>query len=263
MVSNDDGSRTIQSVDNSLSILEFLYSTGPSSLTVIADAVDLSPGSTHTHLATLRKHNYIEKNNDQYQLNRRLISLGERARNQLDIYQAARKPLHSLAEETGEAAHLIQEYEGFVLLLYEVYGTNAIGVEYHARKRDRLIRHLHCTASGKALLSQLPRNRVESIIESSGLMKNTPNTITDPEKLFDEIEKIAEQGYAISDEEQMLGMRAVGAPVMRVDGTVAGAISVSGPPSRLNGDRFEETLKNEVLQAVEVTEINLNSNAQR
>lgn len=254
-----DGGRTIKAVEHSLSILEYLYAAGPSTLSTIADRIGLSPGSTHTHLATLAAHGFIEQRDQEYALSRRLIGIGERARNQQAVFQAAKNPLHTLADETGEAAHLIQEYDGLVLLLYEVYGAEAAGVEYHSHKRDQLIRHLHCTASGKALLAKLPRDRVEEIVESAELVQNTPNTITDPDDLYAELERVEERGYAISDEEQMLGMRAVGAPVMRVDGTVAAAISVSGPPSRLKGDRLREELRDAVLRAVEETEINLNT----
>ncbi|MFB6134300.1 MAG: IclR family transcriptional regulator [Halanaeroarchaeum sp.] len=256
-----DGGRTIKAVEHSLSILDYLYSAGPSTLSTIAKAIGLSPGSTHTHLSTLAAHGFIEQRAQQYALSRRLIGIGERTRNQQAVYQAAKNPLHTLADETGEAAHLIQEYEGLILLLYEVYGAKAVGVEYHSHKRDQLIRHLHCTASGKALLSKLPQERVEEILETSGLEKNTPNTITDPDELFEALERIEERGYAIADEEQMLGMRAVGVPVMRVDATVAAAISASGPPSRLKGDRLHEDLRDAVLQAAEKTEINLNANS--
>jgi DNA-binding IclR family transcriptional regulator len=69
---------------------------------------------------------------------------------------------------------------------------------------------------------------------------------------------VDERGFAIADEEQMLGIRAVGVPVMRVDGTPAGAISVSGPTSRLKGSYLTEELPEMVTRATNVTEIKLN-----
>lgn len=253
------GGRSVKSVEHAVSIVDVLQRSSPLTLSAIADEVDLSPGTVHTQLATLRDQGYVEKRDGGYALSPRFISIGERVRNQQPIYQAAKGAIQQLADETGEAAHLIREYRGRVLPVLEVFGARAIGVEYHAKKREQLIRHLHCTASGKAYLSQLPGSRVEEIIEEQGLIRKTPNTITDPEELFDELDEIDERGYAIANEEQMIGIRAVGAPVMRVDGSVAAAISVSGPTSRLKGDRLHEELPETVLKVVNMAEVKLNA----
>ncbi|UWG47098.1 DNA-binding transcriptional regulator, IclR family [Halanaeroarchaeum sp. HSR-CO] len=250
--------RHVQSVVHSVKILEELQQPGGVTLSEIAEAVGLAPGTTHTHLETLRAHNFVVKRDGEFFLSPQLITLGERARSQEPIYEAGKKAIQDLASETGEAAHLIREIDGRVLPVYEVFGERAIGVDYHVEKRERLVRHLHCTASGKALLSKLPPEYVEEVLETQGLVTKTPNTIDDREALFEELERVEERGFAIADEEQMLGIRAVGAPIMRIDGSVAGAISVSGPKSRLHGAYLRDELPELVLEAVNVTEINLN-----
>lgn len=250
--------RRVQSVVHSLQILEELQQPGGSTLSEIANAVNLAPGTTHTHLETLRAHNFVVKRDGEFFLSPQLITLGERARSQQPIYEAGKKAVQDLASETGEAAHLIREVDGRVLPVYEVFGEQAIGVDYHVEKRERLVRHLHCTASGKALLSKLPTDYVDEVIDTIGLTKKTPNTIHDRGELFEELQLVEDRGYAIADEEQMLGIRAVGAPIMRIDGTVAGAISVSGPKSRLKGAYLRDELPDLLLKAVNITEINLN-----
>lgn len=253
------GGRSVKSVEHATDIIDVLQGSTSLSLSAIAEEVDLAPGTVHTQLATLREQGFVEKRAGGYALSPKFIAMGERVRNQQPVYQAGKEAIQQLADETGEAAHLIREYRGRVLPLYEVFGARAIGVEYHAKKREQLIRHLHCTASGKAYLSQLPESRVEEIIEEQGLIRKTPNTITDPEELFEELREIDERGFAIADEEQMIGIRAVGAPVMRVDGTVAAGISVSGPTSRLKGDHLYEELPDTVRRVVNMTEVKLNA----
>lgn len=258
-MASSNGRRTIQSVDHSCEIIDILRRTGGATVSELADRIGLSPGSVHTHLSTLKAHNFVIQDEQMYRLGPQFLILGEHVRNHNRIYQSAKEAVEELAEATGEGAHLIIEHQGRVYALYEVFGENAIGEDYHARKREESLKHLHCTASGKAMLSRFPADRVESVIDQHGMERNTPNTITNRDALFEALEQARERGFAISDEEQIIGIRAVGAPIMRTDGTVAGAISVSGPTSRLKADRFHEEIPEKVRHATNVAEVNLNS----
>lgn len=255
----DSGGRRVQSVDTSCRIIDALRRSGGSTVSALADRIGLSAGTVHTHLATLKDHGYVVQNDRTYKLGPQVLTLGEHFRNNHRLYQSAKEEIEELAEETGESAHLIVEHRGRVLALHEVFGDDAVGVEYHARKREESLRHLHCTASGKAILSQYPREQVESIIDEHGLEQKTPNTITDLETLFDQLEAARERGFAFNDEEQAVGLRAVGAPIMRSDGQVEGALSVSAPTNRLKGTRFQEELPESVMRAANIVEVNLNS----
>jgi DNA-binding IclR family transcriptional regulator len=113
---------------------------------------------------------------------------------------------------------------------------------------------LHCTALGKAILSQFSRDRVRAIIDEVGLPRHTSNTITDPAELFAELETIREQNVAFDEEEVVKGLRCVAAPVTA--GDRAAAISVSGPTSRFKGDRFHEALPELIRDAANVIEVN-------
>jgi DNA-binding IclR family transcriptional regulator len=89
----------------------------------------------------------------------------------------------------------------------------------------------HCTGVGKALLSQLPDQRVREILARTGMSAHTPNTFTDPDALLAELEQIRKQGYALDDEEQELGVRCVAVPLHGAPTLTA--ISVSGPSGRM------------------------------
>ena len=258
MASSNVG-RTVKSVDHSCEIIDILRQSGGTTVSELASKIDLSPGSVHTHLSTLKAHNLVVQDEQLYRLGPQFLILGEHVRNNDRIYQSAKEAVEELAEATGECAHLIIEHRGCVFALYEAFGDNAIGEDYHARKREESLKHLHCTASGKAMLSQFPRERVDSIIDEHGMDQITTKTITDREELFDRLDRIRDRGFALNDEEQIIGIRAVGAPIMRTDGTVDGAISVSGPTSRLKSDRFREDIPEKVLYATNVAEVNLNS----
>lgn len=249
--------RTIQSVLAATEIIESLRRRDGATISEIASDCNLTPGSIHTHLSTLKKCNYVIQDGNEYRLGYHFLALGESVRNHNELYRAAKDEIESLAEETGESAHLIIHHDGQIYALYERFGQEAVGVDYHERKREQPLSHMHCTAAGKAILSRLPRERALKLLESSGMPAVTENTITDRDVLLEELEETEEQGYAVSNEEQMSGLRAVGAPIILQNGEVAGAIAVDGPTARVKGEKYREELPEKVIQATNICEVNL------
>src|SRR5699024_8298944 len=114
----------------------------------------------------------------------------------------------------------------------------------------------HCISLGKAILAYLPQERIEEIIEQSELVQYTSQTITTREELLNELEQIRDQGYAFDNEEKIAGLKCVAAPVIDPDGRVLGALSISGPSSRMTGERFADELPEMVTRSANVIEIN-------
>jgi len=251
--------RYIQSVLTTTELLSCIRDSNGATVSELADRTNLSPGTVHTHLSTLQEAGFILQDGREYVLGPQFLALGETVRNHSELYQASRKQVNKLAEEHGECAHLILEHEGQLFTLYERFGSEAVGVEFHDRKREKPINHLHCTAAGKAILAHLPEKRIQHILQTGKFPQNTPNTITDPEMLLDKLAAIRRQGFALADEEQMEGIRAVGAPIIEGNDTVAGAIAVSGPSTRLQGEFFRDGLPQTVMQAANICEVNLQS----
>lgn len=252
-------SRRIKSVRRAGLILRYLREAGPTTVTELADEFGLSPGTVHTYLATLQEMGFVEQRGDEYALGLELLPLGEHVRIQNPLYQAARGEVDRLARVSNGVAHLLVEDDGKLLALYETFGEKAIGKEFHARKRDQPQEHIHCTAGGKAILSRLPDRRVREIAAERGLPEFTDNTISELPALLDELAEIRERGYALNDQEQMRGIRAVGAPVVDTDGGIVGAVSVSGPANNWRGPYFHEELPELVTRSANNVEVNLQS----
>jgi DNA-binding IclR family transcriptional regulator len=240
-----------------MELIEELRHAKGGTVTELADQTDLSPGAVHTHLSTLKQAGYVVQHGTTYSLGPQFLACGESVRNDSELYQASKNEIDELAAESGECVHLIIEHGGKLFALYERFGPKAVGVELHNRKREEPLDHLHCTAAGKAILAHLPGDRAKDIIHRSKLPQNTSNTITDPTKLADELDDVRQRGYAFADEEQMQGIRAVGAPVLDAEGGVRGAIALSGPTSRLQDATFHEEFPEMVTQAANICEVNL------
>jgi IclR family pca regulon transcriptional regulator len=83
------------------------------------------------------------------------------------------------------------------------------------------------------LLSQFPDTEIGQRIGRKPLPARTPHTITKLTPLLAEIQAVRKRGYAISDEELELGMRALAVPVIGDDGEIVAAISVSAASARV------------------------------
>jgi DNA-binding IclR family transcriptional regulator len=71
----------------------------------------------------------------------------------------------------------------------------------------------NCTASGKALLSSLPADRVARLIRAAGFRALTRKSVDNLEALQRQLAQARKRGYAVDDEETREGMLCFGAPV--------------------------------------------------
>ena len=91
----------------------------------------------------------------------------------------------------------------------------------------------HSTAIGKAILMTLPEDEQKSLLGPSPYERTTPRTISDPRTLARELALSTRRGYALDDEESVVGAVCVGVPIVGRDGRAVGALSVSGIGARL------------------------------
>jgi DNA-binding IclR family transcriptional regulator len=234
--------------------LETLVATKQGGVSVLASELDRPKSTVHDHLRTLEQLGYVIKEGEEYRPSTKLLELGARSRNQMEIYKQAKEEINSLAEETGEHSSLVVEENGRGVLLHTARGDKAVQVDIHSGMRIRL----HTTAPGKAILAYLRRERVEAIIDEHGLPRMTNRTITERAALFENLETIRERGYALDREERIEGMRAAAAPVLSRDDDVLGAVSIYGPTNRIAEMGFEDTLPKQLLRTANIIEINYN-----
>lgn len=255
MLDGNNRGKTIGAVDTLFDIIEYLHQHDSAGVTEIAEAVDRSKSTVHGHLTTLERRQYVTKDEDEYRIGYRFLNIGGSVISRDGLYRIAKPQLEELADETGESLQLGVEEHGVGYYIHQSRGQSAV-------RTDSMIgtkRYLHSTSFGKAILAHLPENRVKTIIDTHGLPAMTENTVTDPERLCAELETIRERGCSFDDSEQIDGIRCVGVPIHMEDGTVQGAISLSGPRKRIHGDRFESEIPNLLSDAARIIEINLSN----
>lgn len=228
---SSDGEDRRKTTATSLRVVDAIDELDGARLTEIAEEVDLSTSTVYTHLNTLTDHGYITKIGDRYELGLNLFHLGEEARRRDDRYELARESALELANTMGEEVSFAVEENARSIILFDEVSTPTVeGFQVGHRF------YMHNSASGKAMLAEFSDEYIDEVIERWGLPRETPNTITDRDRLFDEIEKVRSQGYAVNDQEALEGLRSVAIAVKNPDGTVFGSLDVSGPPYRLPAD---------------------------
>lgn len=252
-MTNTEAPRTLSTTQTSFEIIECLKSRGGARVTELAEELGIAPSTVHSHLATLQAGGYLTKEGDIYHLGLAFLELGEQVRTRKDAHVVAESYTERLAEETGSRAVFLVEEHGKGVYMYTFSGEHAVWTYSTVGKRAPL----HATASGKSILSQLPRERVEEIIDRHGLAAETDNTITDRETLFEELDTIADRGYAFNHEEQLPGVKAVGVPVVGPDDRVIGAFSLANPANRMKGDRLERELPDILLATANEFELEI------
>jgi IclR family transcriptional regulator, acetate operon repressor len=171
-----------------------------------------------------------------YCLGARSFELARQAHQMPDLSAAANQELRLLRDLTGETTYLSTMDGREVLYLERFEGAHS------QRSKSRLgeRKPLHCTSQGKAMLAALDPQERDQLLRDIVLRSLTPNTITDRRRLSADLRVCALRGYAVDDEEIVLGIRCVGAAITDRTGKLRGAISVAGPAYRLDKARLEQ-----------------------
>nr|WP_156586361.1 IclR family transcriptional regulator [Halorubrum sp. CBA1125] len=248
-----EGNTHVRSIDRTLRIVQALQELSRGTVTEISNHVGLPKSTVYNHLQTLYENEYVSRSGEEYHLGLRFLEHGGYIRNQMDIFHVAKPEVEELAAETGELVNMLVEEHGRGVYLYRERGEQAVNLDSYIGKRQ----YLHSTAFGKAMLAYMAPERVDEILDKHGMISRTEHTISDREELSQELETIRDQGYAIDDEESLEGLRCVAAPILTQDDDVLGAVSISGPISRISGDRFTKEIPELLRSTTNVIEINI------
>jgi IclR family KDG regulon transcriptional repressor len=243
--------RRIRSVEIAFNIIDVLQEKGGAGVTELANELDHSKSTVHSHLQTLEDREIIVREGDGYRLSLRILDMATHVRDQVGNYDVIKSEVDTLAEETGEIAQFGIEEHGKVSYLYKATGER--GVETASQVGTQ--QPMYSTSLGKTILAYLPEERTEGIVQAQSYEELTPTTVTSAEELYEELAEIRERGYGIDDEENFEGLRCVAAPVKNEE-TVLGAVSITGPSSRFTVDRIHDELSDQVQRAANVIELN-------
>ncbi len=222
----------IEVVGRALDVLEvFVHEQKPQlSLKEIADRLDQSMNTVFRLFYTLAVHGYVTKINKQYELGSKLLDLTSAKMRHTDLVAVARPFMDELLERFRETVNLGVIMDGKVRYV-EVR---------ESPERFRLVERvggtdpLHCTALGKAHLAYLPFAEVRELMRVHGMSRVTEHTLNTITALKADLEETRTRGYAVDDQESMLGGYCVAAPILNEKKHPIAAVSIAAPNVRLN-----------------------------
>jgi DNA-binding IclR family transcriptional regulator len=226
------GSAPVGVISKVLKILEALQGSGSGlGLKAICDATGIHKSTAHRFLKHLEREGYlICTEAGAYLIGPRFSQLTARVNPQVNLQTVARPVLWELWKSTQETVNLAVLDQNTVLYVEVMESPH----EFRLSSRVGTRRPLHATALGKVLAAFLPDDARDSILSTISFQPSTQKTILNMVQFRRELQKIQRQGYALDDEEAVPGARCVSAPILDSRGEAVGAVSVSGPVTRLS-----------------------------
>jgi DNA-binding IclR family transcriptional regulator len=140
--------------------------------------------------------------------------------------------LRSLVEEIGETCNVTAISGNEVLYLDRVETDEPLRFFLHTGARVPV----HATASGKMILAQMSPSQRRKLLAHAPLTAHTPQTLTDLDRLEDELRTVRTNGYAVDNEEFLAGLVCVAVPVPTEGGRSNLCVAVQAPVMRLSAD---------------------------
>ena len=228
-----DKKENLTSIGKALYIIKFLSKKGGGGLSLkeVSSGLGFNKSTTHRILDTLQDHGYArqDKESKEYKPGLRLVEIGEKVLEDIDIRKEAHPELRKLADKTNEVVHLGIIESGKVVYLDKFDPPERTFQIYSSVGKQAPV---HCTGLGKALLAFLSTRRRNKILEQQELEEHTSQTITSLSKLREELEEIRKLGYAYDNKEHENEVRCLAAPIRNHNGESQAAISISTPSYR-------------------------------
>ena len=232
-----------KSLLRAIDILGLLEENAALSVTRISDLLAFPRSTTYKYLAVMRECRMVDYDQSmgKYKLGMRLFEFGTAVQNRIAIDRIAHPYMEELSDHLGETVGLTVLDGNHALYVEKVEPGSSSAMVLLFRKGIRF--PLHAGAASKILLAHQQDEKIEAFLRTQRLVKYTERTIVDPDKLRKEAKAIRKAGYAFSEEEIDLGVKALAAPIFDQDGKIAAGLVVFGPSQRIDDQKKEKILK--------------------
>ena len=233
--------RTLRDVDRmggfakGLSVIE-AFGEGRNRLTIaeVARLSGLDRASARRCLLTLVERQYATSDDRYFELTPRILKLGH-------SYLAASLPrlirpaLDQLADQLRESCSAAVLDGTEVVYIARSSHHRIMGTGLHPGSRLPA----YCTSLGRVLLAALPRAQAKELIDASDRQSFTDKTLTAPNLLMAEIDRVRDQGFSFIDQELENNSRSFAVPIRNYDGNTVAAVTVGLHVSRSTPERVE------------------------
>lgn len=242
---------SLRTVNRALDVLLRFDEEHPEwSVAELSQALGLHRSIVYRVLRTFEQRGVVTKSQPggRYRLGLKLVELANVVLANMDLRQVVHPVMESLVRETGESAFLTVVSEDESVCIHRIESSQRVRVTLTIGGRYPL----YAGASDKLLLAYLPPEEIDKVI-ARGLKQLTPDTITSPDRLREDLAKIRRQGWAFSVGELTPGVAAIAVPLRDSNGNVVAALSIGGLASRFGENRLQTLIEITCQAAEEVS----------
>ena len=234
------GSDGMQGIERLTSLLDAIAAE-PGPLAVIAARAGLSEPTALRYLNSVVRNGWVERDprSRHYRIGMRLFALSRSALGRQGLMGLAGTAMATVVDACEETATLGVRTGDQLVIAHAVESRHPIRKGAAIGETDAW----HSTGLGKAILSTLTESEVRETLRRYDFQPTTRKTLTSVKALLVDLAEVRRRGYAIDDEESVIGLRCVAVPVRDHSGTARYALSVSGPSDRVPTGRFGELVE--------------------
>lgn len=201
----------------------------------ISEEAQLPIGSTHRLLKDLEQENVLLRTQEnEWILSYRLLNIVGIQLDRFSLIRMARPFCEKISRKVGESVNINVLINGRSVTVEKFRGDEGMQMDAPVGSSSAL----NLGGSAKALLAYLDPGKQEEILRGQ-LSAMTPNSITDPEALREEIKKIRRRGYSLDHDEVVVGVHCVSMVVLDHRSLPVAAISISGPSRKMESSKLQ------------------------
>ena len=235
----------VQSLQRGLAVMRAFDADNPAlTLSEVARSTGLARAAARRFLLTLVDLGYMRVEDRRFRLTPRVLELGHAYLSSLTLPEIALPFMRDFVAEVRESSSLCVLDGDQIVYVARVPAKRIMSIAISVGTRFPAF----ATSLGRVLIAGQSDDWIDTYLATVELTPMTARTITDPEQLRVEIERIRRQGWAMVDQELEEGVRSLAAPIHDASGRVAAAMNVSMHASRWSLEAAREQLLPKLLE---------------
>lgn len=248
------GAHHVQSLERGLAVIKaFTAATPELTLSDVAKSTGLTRAAARRFLLTLLDLGYVRTDGKYFSLTARVLDLGYAYLSGMTLPEVALPHLERLSAEVHESSSVSVLDGGDVVYVARYAVSRIMTVTINVGTRFPA----YATSMGHVLLAGLSDASLARYLATARLEPFTSHTITSPDELRAELNRVAERRWSLVDQELEDGLRSVAAPVRDRAGDVIAAVNVSTHASRTTLEAARQEILPRLLIACERIEKDL------
>ena len=225
----------VKSITKAFLLMEELDKAGELSIGELSERLSMDKATVHRLVNTIKDSGFINQNLDtkKYANSLKLLAMGNRVMEKLGIKHIARPIIEDLAQKAGETINLGVLVDNKIMYIDKLECTSTIKVGLGVGTTVPC----YCSGLGKAILAFTSEPALSNLLDTVRFETFTDSTIADRDAFLRDLSLTKERGYSLDDEEYVVGLICIGAPVFDFHGNPVAAVTVSCPKYRYDKDR--------------------------